>query len=169
MSNERTGQRGRPETAAPVGAAELGELLIGASRAFTRQGLADFQAHGLSPSRVRLIVALAAVGGIRMSGLARQLGVTNRAVTGLVDALEGEGVVARRPDPDDRRAVWLELTPAGAALADKIERLQREVSEEIFAVLAQDERDQLAVLLRRFIHRQPGQPRSGASHEHGDC
>lgn len=168
MSSESADQRDRPEGAA-VGAAELGELLAGASRTFARQGLAGFQAHGLSPARVRLIVALAAAGGIRMSGLARQLDVTNRAITGLVDALEGEGIVARRPDPADRRAVRLELTPAGVALADNIERLQREVSEEIFAALPQHERDQLADLLRRFIHTQRGQPRPDASLEHGDC
>jgi DNA-binding MarR family transcriptional regulator len=168
MSSERARQRARRRPQADA-AAELGELLIGASRAFTRKGLAGFHAHGLSPARVRLILALADAGAIRMSGLAEQLGVTNRAVTGLADALEGEGVVARRPDPADRRAVRLELTPAGMALVDEIERLQRQVSEEIFAALPQDERDQLAGLLRRFIHTQRGHSRRGASQGHGDC
>jgi DNA-binding MarR family transcriptional regulator len=158
MSSERARPGPRePRPAAPktgVGAAELGELLVGAWQAFTRKGLAGFQEHGLSPARVRLLLALATAGGTRMSNLAEQLGVTNRAITGLVDALEREDVVARRPDPDDRRAVRLELTGAGVALVGKIERLQHEVSEQIFAPLSQPQRDQLAGLLRRFIRAQ---------------
>lgn len=162
MSSERARPRPRGRRPAPaeaeVGAAELGELLVGAWQAFTRKGLAGFQAHGLSPARVRLLLALAATDGTRMSSLAEQLGVTNRAITGLVDALEREGVVARRSDPDDRRAVRLELTGAGVALVGKIERLQHEVSEQIFAPLSQPERDQLAGLLRRFIRAQRADP-----------
>jgi DNA-binding MarR family transcriptional regulator len=143
---------------AEVGAAELGELLVGAWQAFTRKGLAGFQAHGLSPARVRLLLALASAGGTRMSSLAEQLGVTNRAITGLVDALEREGVVARRADPADRRAIRLELTDAGVALVAKIERLQHQVSEQIFAPLSQPQRNQLAGLLRRFIRAQRTDP-----------
>lgn len=160
MSSERARprSRGQRRVAAEVGAAELGELLVGAWQAFTRKGLAGFQAQGLSPARVRLLLALATAGGTRMSSLAEQLGVTNRAITGLVDALEREGVVARRPDPDDRRAVRLELTAAGVALVDKIERLQHQVSEQIFGPLSQPERDQLAGLLRRFIRAQRADP-----------
>lgn len=162
MSSGHARSRPRARHPAPaeaeVGAAELGELLVGAWQAFTRKGLAGFQAQGLSPARVRLLLALATAGGTRMSGLAAQLGVTNRAITGLVDALEREGVVARRPDPDDRRAIRLELTAAGVALVGKIERLQHQVSEEIFAPLSQPQRDQLADLLRRFIRAQRANP-----------
>jgi DNA-binding MarR family transcriptional regulator len=160
MSSERAHPEppGQHRVAAEVGAAELGELLVGAWQAFTRKGLAGFQAHGLSPARVRLLLALATAGGTRMSSLAEQLGVTNRAITGLVDALEREGVVARRPDPDDRRAVRLELTPAGVTLVGTIGRLQHEVSEQIFAPLSQPERDQLAGLLRSFIRAQRADP-----------
>jgi DNA-binding MarR family transcriptional regulator len=174
MSSEHACPRPRgqhPLAEAEVGAAELGELLVGAWRAFTRKGLAGFQAHGLSPARVRLLLALATAGGIRMSSLAEQLGVTNRAITRLVDALQREGVLARRPDPDDRRAIRLELTEAGVALVDKIQRLQHQVSEQIFAPLSQPERDQLAGLLRRFIRAQRTDPDRAAptdQHEHAE-
>jgi DNA-binding MarR family transcriptional regulator len=42
--------------------------------------------------------------GMRMSTLARELGVTPGAVTQLIDQLERQGLVRRVPDPDDQRA-----------------------------------------------------------------
>lgn len=131
--------------------ARLGELLVLAWRSFSRQGQARFSEHGLAAAQVRALTTLAASGGARMVDLAKALGVTNRAVTPIVDALAAEGLVQRQPDPADRRAFQLVLTPAGAAQVKRISRLQRSVSEEIFSVLTPDERDQLGRLLAKFV------------------
>lgn len=48
-----------------------------------------------------------------MSDLKRDLEVTTGAITGLIDRLEGQGLVARRPSQEDRRVVFLELTKEG--------------------------------------------------------
>lgn len=129
----------------------LGELLVMAWRSFSRQGQARFSEHGLAAARVRALTTLAASGRTRMVDLATSLGVTNRAVTPIVDALAADNLVERQPDPADRRAFQLALTPVGAAQAKTISRLQRTVSEEIFSVLSADERDQLGRLLAKFI------------------
>jgi DNA-binding MarR family transcriptional regulator len=50
-----------------------------------------------------------------MRVLSRYLMVTGGNVTGLTDELEREGVVARDPSPDDRRAWIVSLTPTGRA------------------------------------------------------
>lgn len=138
------------ETSAEVSAVELGETFAEAVTAFQRYRYERFGQRGLSPARVRLILSVAASGGARMGTLATKLGVTGRAVTALVDSLEAEGILTRSPDPYDRRAFIIVLTPAGTALLETIQQLQREVSEALFHPLTAAERRQLAELLERF-------------------
>jgi DNA-binding MarR family transcriptional regulator len=134
-----------------VTATELGELLMGASRAFSNRGRARFGEHGLSSARVRLLTTLRHSPDIRMHELADLLGVSRRAITAVVDALEADDLVARTPDPTDRRAFRLTLTDAGHGAVGRIEELQHEVSAEIFDVMTVEDRDRLAELLRRFV------------------
>jgi DNA-binding MarR family transcriptional regulator len=77
---------------------------------WTQEGLQDAR---LSPARMRLMSALASRGPSKMSDLSDSLCVTARNVTGLVDALEAEGLTVRNPHPDDRRAYLVQLTPQG--------------------------------------------------------
>jgi DNA-binding MarR family transcriptional regulator len=51
--------------------------------------------------------------------------VTARNVTGLVDALEHDGLVERLPYPNDRRASLVRLTPAGERLSGELLAEQR--------------------------------------------
>ena len=51
--------------------------------------------------------------GLKMRVLSRYLMVTGSNVTGLTDELEREGMVSRAPNPDDRRAWIVSLTPKG--------------------------------------------------------
>ncbi|TMR21286.1 MarR family transcriptional regulator [Nonomuraea turkmeniaca] len=132
-------------------ATELGELLVAASRAFSQQGRTRFGEHGLSPARVRLLTTLHGRPGSRMRDLADVLGVSGRAITPLVDALEADGLVTRGPDPGDRRAFRLTLTEEGLGAIDEIGRLQHRISEEIFAGMGETDRRDLARLLRSFL------------------
>jgi DNA-binding MarR family transcriptional regulator len=55
-------------------------------------------------------------GPVRPTALAAKLDVTAAAATQLVDRLELRGLARRAPDPRDRRATVIRLTPAGARL-----------------------------------------------------
>jgi DNA-binding MarR family transcriptional regulator len=57
-------------------------------------------------------------GPARISDLAPLEGVTQPAMTGLVNRLEGEGLVRRSADPTDARAALVALTDAGRAFVD---------------------------------------------------
>jgi DNA-binding MarR family transcriptional regulator len=65
--------------------------------------------------RMRLLHALECGGDHTMTELARALGVTQRRVTDLVDALGTDGFVERRPHPKDGRSTVVSLTKTGAA------------------------------------------------------
>ena len=65
--------------------------------------------------------------------LAEALQVTPRNITGLVDALEDTGLVARSRQPDDRRATLVSLTEAGAWAAAALTKDERAFARFLFA------------------------------------
>jgi DNA-binding MarR family transcriptional regulator len=72
---------------------------------------------GVSYIRLRLLHALECHPDrvMTMSELAKALDVTQRRITALVDALESDGLVERRPHPTDGRSTMVSLTKRGLA------------------------------------------------------
>ena len=101
----------------------------------------------LSGSRLRVLCAVDEAGSLRMGDLATKLGVAGPTITDLVDGLEKEGLLRRRPDPTDRRATLLDLSPEAHAQFERVRALQREMSEAILAPLDAGQRRQLLELL----------------------
>lgn len=52
--------------------------------------------------------------GLRMNELAKAVVISKSGLTSLVDRMADRGLVERAPDPSDRRAVLVALTPGGA-------------------------------------------------------
>jgi DNA-binding MarR family transcriptional regulator len=64
---------------------------------------------------------------MRLTALAEREAVSQPAMTGLVSRLQAAGLVVRRADPRDGRAVLVELTVAGRALIE--DRRDRRAAE----------------------------------------
>ena len=109
----------------------------------------------LSGPRLRLLMAVEEVGRLRMGDLAEDLGITARTVTTLVDALEREGLLARLPDPIDRRATLLALTEKARTQFEQVRSLQMELGEELIAPLDTQQRRLLLDLLSRLNQEVP--------------
>jgi len=105
------------------------------------------QDRGLTYARMRLLGALHCGGPKIMSDISDELGVTRRNVTALVDALEDEGLVRRRPHPTDRRATVIELTPEGERTTGAMYGEHREAVSELFSALSGEDQRELARLL----------------------
>lgn len=77
---------------------------------------------GLTPSTLNVLATLWAVGGgpLPLSKISRFLVTTRTNVTGLVDRLEGAGLIERRPNPDDRRSTLISLNAKGARLVRRV-------------------------------------------------
>lgn len=82
----------------------------------------------------------------RMGQLAREMQALPSTVTALADGLESRALVARRRDPDDRRAWLLELTPQGREMRHEMLELLERVWREVTG-LAPTELDRLGALL----------------------
>ncbi|GAA3534260.1 MarR family transcriptional regulator [Amycolatopsis ultiminotia] len=87
-----------------------------------------------------VLAELVGRGPSRMSRLARIEGVRMPSMTDVVGRLERLGMVTRRPDPDDRRAVLVAATPEGERFyAELIAGREAELRERLLR-LDEDER-----------------------------
>lgn len=82
-----------------------------------------------------------------MTGLSEDLGVTQRNITALVDALQQEGLVRRLPHPTDRRATVIELTEEGSRVMDTLYDAHRGAVAELFQTLSRKDQQELVRLL----------------------
>ncbi|KRE93410.1 MarR family transcriptional regulator [Paenibacillus sp. Soil766] len=101
----------------------------------------------LTGPRVRVLIVIEEEGRIRMSDLATKLGIKARTVTQFVDALEQEALIYRTPDPDDRRATFLQLTDEAPPLIAKARAAMSQASDQILQSLSTEGRSQLQSLL----------------------
>lgn len=69
--------------------------------------------------------------GQHASELARAVGRAATSFTPNLDKLQERGLIERRPDPSDRRAVHIHLTAAGERLRAGVERISQEIDETI--------------------------------------
>lgn len=105
------------------------------------------QDRGMTYARMRLLGALHCSGPQIMTSISDELGVTRRNVTALVDALEEEELVRRKPHPTDRRATVIEMTSRGEQMMDRIYDEHRAAVAELFAELGEEDRRELVRLL----------------------
>ncbi|MDW5593456.1 MarR family transcriptional regulator [Conexibacter stalactiti] len=80
---------------------------------------------------------------------AAHLGVDRTTMVGLLDALEGKDLVARRPDVEDRRRNVIVLTDTGQATLRKAMRASDAAERQLLAELDDREAAQLRELLKR--------------------
>ncbi len=92
----------------------------------------------------------AARGSLTMGELSARLMVTSGNVTGLVDAMEQEGLVSRRPHPTDRRSTVIRTTEAGRALFARMAPAHADWLADLMAGLDQADARMLLVLLGRL-------------------
>lgn len=106
---------------------------------------------GLAPSHSRALVVLMRGGPMRLSELSDHLHIAPRSTTEVVDGLEERGLVARQPDPTDRRATLVDLTDEGRRVGDAIKQARAGEAEGFFARLSATDRDRLRRILRTLL------------------
>jgi DNA-binding MarR family transcriptional regulator len=115
-----------------------------------RRDVAD--AVGMTFGRARTIRRLARR-AMSMSELAEALGIDRSNATVVVDDLEAQGFVRRRPHPTDRRAKLVEATAKGKRLARRAEAILATPPPAITALSAED-----LQMLRALLERARTRP-----------
>ena len=83
------------------------------------------------------------------TGLAKETGLSSGAMTNRIDKLEARGLVKRKPDKSDRRAVIVSLTAEGRRAIDEAIQLRLDAADESLQGLSAREHNDLAALLRK--------------------
>ena len=108
-------------------------------------------AEGISPPQLALLDWVARSPGARLREIASGLGLTPPTVSVGMRRLEKAGLVARQPDPQDRRAVRFFLTPQGEVLHREARTFRRRKVARLLEGLTPQEQDALLDLLDRAI------------------
>lgn len=111
----------------------------------------DFAASvpGVSPGRIGMLLLVEANPGVTQSRLAQAVGRDRSTMVGVLDSLEGKGLIERRKGAD-RRTNGLWLTRAGRALLARAKRAIALHEQRVAARLSVAERTTLLQLLARI-------------------
>jgi DNA-binding MarR family transcriptional regulator len=108
----------------------------------------------LSLAKLAALSALHDAGeSMPLGQLAERLSCVKSNITQLVDRLEADGLVARKPDPHDRRTRLAVMTAAGRRACKEGRRIQQESERHLFGTLSADETRHLGALIGKVKAR----------------
>lgn len=146
---EADGEADRPR---PPSLMALPTYLAGhAARLGHEQHVELLKSHGLALPHHAVLIALTDYGALAPHELAACLTMRRAHVSTYVEALVGQGLVGREPDPDDRRSHRVQLTAAGRELAGELAVGAARVQEDFLGGLSERERSQLVALLTKIV------------------
>jgi DNA-binding MarR family transcriptional regulator len=106
--------------------------------------------YGISARELAVLLLLDAREPESQQQAAKRLGVDRTTMVALIDALEDKGLVARRPDAEDRRRNVIALTGSGRKTLRQATRASDQAEQRLLAELDEAESAQLRSLLRRI-------------------
>ncbi len=107
---------------------------------------------GLTPQQAHLLCVLIS-GPLGMTELSRILSIERSSLTSMVDRLERRDLVARIPNPTDRRACQIELTDPGLKLANEAHDAFTDRIDALTTDLTASSRRTLATTLQTIVGR----------------
>lgn len=127
------------------------QALLRAEASVRRSLAADLEREGVSAPGFSVLVVLTTAGGVlELKTLRRRLDWSKANATEVTGTLAARGLLIRRRDIRDRRAVVLELTDAGNALVERLFPEHTDRVRRAFAPLADDEKRVLADVCRKL-------------------
>lgn len=123
-----------------------------------RQREAYLQTHGISSGRLTVLMLLLDKGKNipeprTPAELADMSGVSRATMTGLIDTLERDGLVTRKPDAIDRRMMSVHLTSRGHEALQRILPGYFRGTSALMQTLSESERKTLVSLLNKILER----------------
>jgi DNA-binding MarR family transcriptional regulator len=88
--------------------------------------------------------------GVTSRSLGDRTVLDSATLTGVLDRLEALGLIERRPNPADRRAILILLTDQGRGIAAEIAKIMQTANQELFTTFSPEEEKQLREALIRI-------------------
>ena len=122
---------------------ELADRLHSAAIHLLRLVRVQDAATGIGPARLSALSVVVFAGPVSLNDLARAEQVKPPTMSRVVDALEAAGMVRRRVNQKDRRAVLIEATPKGATILHEGRRRRVQLLARHLSRLTASERGDL--------------------------
>jgi DNA-binding MarR family transcriptional regulator len=105
---------------------------------------------GLGPRTFSALAIVSNNSGISQSDLARRLGIERSGMVAIVDELQREGMILRKPVSNDRRVHALVVTERGRDMIDEAHQKIRAHEDRLFAEFSAEERQTMIRLLKKI-------------------
>jgi DNA-binding MarR family transcriptional regulator len=129
---------------------DLAALVVPLGRALTAAEQPVLREHGLS---MWAYIVLSRLGAEPVRGqvvLAEAIGADKTRIIEVLDDLQERGLIARTPDPDDRRVRLLTVTAAGKRLRERVRRAIRRNEDRLLETLPPQDRAAFLRALREL-------------------
>src|SRR5687768_9656240 len=107
----------------------------------------------LTGPQLTVVKLLEAFGDLSLSELSDKIRAQNSTVTGIIDRMERENLVIRERSKEDRRVVYIKLTPKGRELAREIPVEPMEVFKNALETLSGQEMKDLLRIMTKVAKR----------------
>ncbi len=128
----------------------IGYLTNWAARLLVRELDRQLSPLGLSPAHMPVLMALEA-GDMTQKAIAEQASVEQATMTATLNRMERDGLVTRRPNPQDGRSMLVALTPLARAKLPEVAQAVNTINAHATEGLTQGEQDQYRSLLGKII------------------
>lgn len=125
---------------------QLGKTLRQVSKAY-RNEIAEYN---LTHGQFFMIVAIMEEDGLLPSELAEKTAQDRAAITGVLDRLEKDGWIERRPDEKDRRSLRIFLTPYGIQNRESVLKIFEKTNHDFINLFSEGEWFQMQSFLGRL-------------------
>jgi MarR family transcriptional regulator for hemolysin len=128
----------------------FGFLLKELTRRYVQRFEVRAREFSLNLAQCKVLARLEKNEGVSQARLAELAEVDAMTMVRILDRMEADELLERRPDPADRRARCLYLTAKAKPLLDQMWKLSETTREEVFAGISKNERDLFMTVLERL-------------------
>ncbi|MBQ8894931.1 MAG: MarR family transcriptional regulator [Clostridia bacterium] len=122
------------------------------SKLFNDQMRQKTEAMGMAEGWRRMLFHLAHNDSLTQLELARRTHLSTPAVSVTLQKMEAEGLVARKADPNDQRAIRVQLTEAGREADRKVVGAIHETEEKMLERITEEEIAAIRPILEKMYH-----------------
>jgi DNA-binding MarR family transcriptional regulator len=134
---------------------DLAAMMLPLARTLTNAEVPVLQAHELTMWSYVVLLHLDDEPVRTQAAFAESIGADKTRIIEYLDELQDRGLIAREPDPSDRRARLLRLTPQGRRVRDAAQRAIQRNEERLLSELPAAERDRFLRSLQRLAEAAP--------------
>lgn len=129
----------------------LGFWIGSTARAIEQSLNTKLAPHGITIRQVQILACLALKQELAQNQIAEMIGLEPSTLVRIIDRMERDGWVVRKPDPDDRRKKLIATTPKVGPLWKKIVKAGESIEQQALLGISQRQQTQLKTTLMALL------------------